>query len=86
VSALIAEGHDRDAAIRAYAGVLAFVIGFVSLENRPVAIDPVALERFPNLRRSDRDDALDLFDSAAFDDGLAALVDAATRSTTGADR
>jgi AcrR family transcriptional regulator len=75
VSALIADGLDQDAAIRTYAAVHAFVIGFVSLEIRPVEIDPSALEGFPSLQRSDGRLA-NLFDRAAFDQGLTALVDA----------
>ena len=82
VSALIAEGLDEDVAISVYATVYAYVIGFVSLETRPVDIDRSALEGHPSLQRlSGR--LSDLFDQAAFDRGLTALVDAAipTRTT-----
>jgi AcrR family transcriptional regulator len=78
VSMLIADGLDEDVAIRLYATVYAYVIGFVSLETRPVDIDRSALEGHPSLRRlSGR--LADLFDQAAFDHGLTALVDAASR-------
>jgi AcrR family transcriptional regulator len=89
VSALIADGLDEDVAISVYATVFAYVIGFVSLEARPVDIDRSALEGHPSLRRlSGR--LADLFDQAAFDRGLNALVDAATgteaSSTEGEER
>jgi AcrR family transcriptional regulator len=77
VSALIAEGLDEGAAVSVYATVYAFVVGFVSLESRGVDVDRSALEAEPVLRRlSGR--LADLFDRAAFDRGLGALVDAAT--------
>jgi len=76
VSALVAEGLDEGAAVSVYATVYAFVVGFVSLETRPVDVDRSALEADPILRRlSGR--LADLFDRAAFDRGLGALVDAA---------
>jgi AcrR family transcriptional regulator len=75
VSALIADGLDEDVAISVYATVYAFVIGFVSLETRPLDIDPSALESHPTLQRlSGR--LAHLFDQSAFDRGLTALVDA----------
>src|SRR5690606_1672220 len=49
VSALVADGMGEDDAIRTYAAVYAFVIGVVSLETRPVAIDPSAVEGHPAL-------------------------------------
>lgn len=77
ISALVADGLDDDVAISVYATVYAFVIGFVSLESRPVDIDRSALEGHPSLERlSGR--LADLFDRGAFDRGLAALVDGAT--------
>ena len=77
VSALIADGIDEDVAVSVYATVYAFVIGFVSLEARPVGVDPSAFAGHPTLERmSGR--LIDLFDRAAFDRGLDALVDAAT--------
>jgi AcrR family transcriptional regulator len=77
VSALIADGLDEGAAVSAYATVYAFVVGFVSLETRAVDVDRSALEAEPVLRQlSGR--LVDLFDRAAFDRGLSALVDAAT--------
>jgi AcrR family transcriptional regulator len=83
VAALVEDGLDPDDAISAYATVYAFVIGFVSLEARPVAIDRSALEAHPTLQRMSGRIA-DLFDRAAFDRGLGALVDAAIpRNTTG---
>lgn len=76
LSALVADGLDEDVALSVYATVYAFVIGFVSLETRSVDIDPAALEGHPVLQRlSPR--LADLFDRAAFDRGLTALVDAA---------
>lgn len=81
VSALVADGLDQDAALRTYAAVLALVIGFVSLETRPVGIDPSALDRFPSLRRPGGRPA-DPFDHAAFDHGLSALIDAAVPRPT----
>jgi AcrR family transcriptional regulator len=76
VSALVAEGLDEEAAVSVYATVYAFVVGFVSLESRGVDVDRSALEAEPVLRRlSGR--LADLFDRAAFDRGLGALVDAA---------
>jgi AcrR family transcriptional regulator len=76
VSALVAEGLDEGAAVSVYATVYAFVVGFVSLESRGVDVDRFALEAEPVLRRlSGR--LADLFDRAAFDRGLGALVDAA---------
>jgi AcrR family transcriptional regulator len=77
VSALVADGLEEDVAISVYATVYAFVIGFVSLETRPVDIDRSALEVHPTLQRMSGRLA-DLFDRAAFDRGLDALVDAAT--------
>jgi len=80
VSALVADGIDQDVAISAYATVYAFVIGFVSLETRPVRIDRTVLEGHATLRwMSGRLDGL--FDRTAFDQGLAALVDAASTRT-----
>jgi AcrR family transcriptional regulator len=80
VSALVADGLDDDTALTVYATVYAFVVGFVSLETRPVDIDPSALEGHPTLGRlSGR--LAHLFDRAAFDQGLMALVDAATPRT-----
>jgi AcrR family transcriptional regulator len=74
VSALIAEGMDEDVAISVYATVYAFVVGFVSLETRPVDIDRSALEHHPTLQRmSGR--LVDLFDQGAFDRGLRALTE-----------
>ena len=81
LSALVADGLDEDAAVGIYAAVYAFVVGFVSLETRPVDIDPTALEGHPTLRPLGGRLA-HLFDRAAFDRGLAALVDAATPPTT----
>jgi AcrR family transcriptional regulator len=81
VSALIADGLDEDVAIEVYATVYAFVIGFVSLETRTVDIDHSALEGHPTLRRLNVRLA-DLFDRAAFDRGLTALVAAAQASST----
>ena len=81
VSALIAEGLDEDVAISVYATVYAFVIGFVSLETRPVDIDGSALESHPTLQRLGGRLA-HLFDRAAFDRGLTALVDTATPRRT----
>jgi len=76
VSALVADGLDQDVAISVYATVYAFVIGFVSLETRPVDVDRSALKGHPTLEgMSGR--LADLFDRAAFDRGLGALVDAA---------
>jgi AcrR family transcriptional regulator len=76
VSALVADHLDEDAAITVYATVLAYVVGFVSLESRPIDIDRSALEDHPSLRgMSGR--LADLFDRAAFERGLTALVDAA---------
>lgn len=77
VSALIADGLDADVAVSVYATVYAYVIGFVSLESRPVDIDRSALDGHPSLQRMSGRLA-DLFDQAAFDRGLTALVDAAT--------
>lgn len=77
ISGLIADGLDEDDAISVYATVYAFVIGFVSLETRPVDIDRSALEGHRTLQRMSGRLA-DLFDRAAFDRGLTALVDAAT--------
>jgi AcrR family transcriptional regulator len=77
LSSLMADGLDEDDAVGAYATVYAFVVGFVSLEIRSVDIDPAALDGHPTLQRlSGR--LTHLFDSAAFDRGLTALVDAAT--------
>jgi hypothetical protein len=81
VSALIADGLDEDVAISVYATVYAYVIGFVSLETRPVDIDRSALEGHPSLQRMSGRFA-DLFDRAAFERGLTALVDAAQPRTT----
>ena len=82
VSALVADGLDEDEAISTYASVYAFVIGFVSLETRPVDIDRSALDRHPSLQgMSGR--LADLFDQVAFDRGLMALVDAATPARRG---
>jgi hypothetical protein len=77
VSALIADGLDEDVAISVYATVYAFVVGFASLETRPIDIDRSALEGHPLLERMSGRLA-DLFDGAAFDRGLGALVGAAT--------
>lgn len=76
ISALVDDGLDEDDAIGTYAAVYAFVIGFVSLETRPVDIDRAALEPHPAL------DAMsgrlaDLFDQSTFERGVAAIVDAA---------
>jgi hypothetical protein len=76
VAALVADGLTHDEAISSYAGVYAFVIGFVSLEARPVDIDPSALAAHPSLE-SMSGRLADLFDQAAFDRGITALVDAA---------
>jgi AcrR family transcriptional regulator len=88
VSALVADGLDEDVAISVYATVYAFVIGFVSLETRPVDIDRSVLEGHPTLARlSGRLE--ELFDGAAFDRGLDALVEAASprrTATTGRRR
>jgi AcrR family transcriptional regulator len=87
VAALVADGLDEDVAISVYATVYAFVVGFVSLETRPVDIDRASLEVHPTLRgMSGR--LADLFDQTAFDRGLRALVDAAHRTarTTGRER
>jgi AcrR family transcriptional regulator len=81
VSALIADGLDEDVAIEVYAIVYAYVIGFVSLEARTGDIDHTALEGHPTLQRlSGR--LAHLFDRAAFDRGLTALVAAAQPSST----
>jgi AcrR family transcriptional regulator len=73
VSALIADGLDPDVAVSVYATVYAFVVGFVSLETRRVDTDRPTLEGHPTLQRlSGR--LADLFDRAAFDRGLRALV------------
>jgi len=85
LSALDADGLDQDAAVGIYATVYAFVIGFVSLETRPVDIDPAALEGHPTLQPLSGRLAR-LFDRAAFDRGLAALVDAATPPGTGEEQ
>lgn len=85
MSALTADGLDEETAIRTYAAVYAFVIGFVSLETRPVDIAPSALEGFPSLQRS-AGRLANLFDRTAFDHGLTALVDAAMTSTHGKAR
>jgi AcrR family transcriptional regulator len=82
VSALVAEGLDEDVALTVYATVYAFVVGFVSLEIRPVDLDPSALEGHPILEGLG-DRLAHLFDRAAFDSGLAALVDAAAPPTEG---
>jgi AcrR family transcriptional regulator len=87
IEALVADGLDEDVAISVYATVYAFVVGFVSLETRPVDIDRAALDAHPTLRgMSGR--LADLFDRAAFDRGLGALVDTATNTarTTGGER
>jgi AcrR family transcriptional regulator len=76
VSALVADQVDEGEAISVYATVYAYVIGFVSLETRPVDIDRSGLERHPSLRRMSGRLA-DLFDEATFERGLHALVDAA---------
>ena len=76
VSALIADGLHEDDAVSTYATVYAYVIGFVSLQARPVDIDRAALEGHPILQRMG-DRLADIFDQTAFDRGLAALVDAA---------
>ncbi|HEY8545329.1 MAG TPA: TetR/AcrR family transcriptional regulator [Acidimicrobiales bacterium] len=81
IAALVADGLDEEAALHVYAGVYAFVVGFVSLETRPVDIDPTALDGHPLLQRL-VGRLSDLFDRAAFDRGLAALVDAARPPTT----
>lgn len=79
LDALLADGLDEGAALDAYAAVHAFVVGFVTLERRPVSVDPAALEGHPTLQRvSSR--LPDLYGPAAFDRGLAALVDAALPS------
>jgi AcrR family transcriptional regulator len=83
VAALIAEGLDEDVAISVYATIYAYVVGFVSLETRPVDIDRSALEDHPSLRRMSGRLA-DLFDQAAFDRGLSALVGAAMPAGTDA--
>ncbi len=76
LSALIADGLDEEVAISVYATIYAFIVGFVSLETRSVDIDRSTLEGHPTLQRlSGR--LVDLFDQAAFDRGLDALVDAA---------
>jgi AcrR family transcriptional regulator len=80
VSALLADGLDEAAALAAYAAVYAFVIGFASLESRPLHLDPTALEGYPSLRRA-RNHLPDLFGEAAFERGLVALVDAALPPT-----
>jgi hypothetical protein len=73
VSMLIADGLDEDAAIRAYAAVYAFAIGFAALEVRPLDLDRSALEGHPSLLRlSSR--LADLFDDTVFDHGLDALL------------
>lgn len=78
VEALVADGLDEDVAISVYATVYAFVVGFVSLETRPVDIDRATLDAHPTFRgMSGR--LADLFDRAAFERGLDALVDAAPR-------
>jgi AcrR family transcriptional regulator len=83
ISALVADGLDEDVALSTYAAVYAFVIGFVSLETRPVDIDRSALDGHPVLERmSGR--LVDLFDQAAFDRGLAALLDAAAPANVAA--
>lgn len=88
LSALVADGLDEDTAVGVYAAVYAFVVGFVSLETRPVDIDPAALAGHPTLQPlSGR--LAHLFDRAAFDRGLAALVATATPpipTTTGEER
>jgi AcrR family transcriptional regulator len=83
VSALVGDGLDEADAIEAYATVCAFVVGFVSLEARPVDIDPGALDRHPSLR-SMSGRLADLFDDATFERGLTALVEAAVPTGTGA--
>jgi hypothetical protein len=62
--------------LRVYAGVYAYVVGFVSLERRPLDADQLALDGYPTLQRL-RGGLPDLFDDVAFERGLAALVDAA---------
>lgn len=76
LSALLADGLAEDDAVSTYAAVYAFVVGFVSLETRPVDIDTSVLEGQPHLQRM-RDRLSHLFDETAFDRGLTALVDAA---------
>jgi AcrR family transcriptional regulator len=73
VSALVADGLDEGVALSVYATVYAFVVGFVSLEARGVDVDPSALEAEPVLRGLSARVA-HLFDRAAFDRGLDALV------------
>jgi AcrR family transcriptional regulator len=85
IAALVAEELDEDEALARYAGVYAFVIGFVSLEARRGDIDRTALEGHPSLRRMSGRLA-ELFDQAAFDRGLSALVDAAVPSEDGPPR
>jgi AcrR family transcriptional regulator len=80
VEALVADGLAEEDAISVYATVYAFVVGFVSLETRPVDIDRAALDAHPRLRNMSGRLA-DLFDQTAFERGLRALVDAAPRPT-----
>jgi AcrR family transcriptional regulator len=82
VAAMVADGLDDDAALGAYAAVYAFVVGFVSLERRPAEPGAVDLEAYPSLQRA-RGRLPHLFDEAAFERGLAALVDAALPPTGG---
>lgn len=75
-AALLADGVDDEVAVQTYAAVDAFVVGFVSLESRSTPIDSEALEDHPTLRRLAMPLG-DLFADAAFDRGLAAIIDAA---------
>ncbi len=81
LTALMADGLSEDDAVDAYATVYAFVVGFVSLESRSVAIDPDIIGDHPTLQRL-HDRLGHLFDPSAFERGLTALVDAAGPGST----
>jgi hypothetical protein len=73
VAALVADGLDAEDALTTYVTVYAFVIGFVALEARTVPVDRAVLDGHPTLQGLGGRLA-NLFDDAAFDRGLTALV------------
>ncbi len=85
LSTLLADGLDEEVAVAAYAAVYAFVIGFVSIETRPVGVDLASADGHQTLRRvGDRLPAM--FDRRSFEWGLEALVDGAVAKTDGDSR
>jgi AcrR family transcriptional regulator len=80
IGALIADGLDGDTAVEVYAGVYAYVVGFVALESRSTGTpDAGALAGHPTLVGvAGRFETM--FDGVSFERGLRGLVDGALRT------